>query len=95
MSKTPINTIPGIGKTFTQDFARIGYHFVEDFDGKKPEGIFELLLQTNKKLGHKTSKNYLYVIRMIVYYANGGDEKNKLKWNYWKDKKFTTRYQDY
>jgi Pathogenicity locus len=84
MSETLITIIPGIGKTFAQDFARIGYHFIEDFEGKNVEVIFSLLVTVNEKENHKTSKSYLYVIRMICYYANGGRETEKLKWSYWK-----------
>jgi hypothetical protein len=85
MSETLIKIIPGIGKTFVKDFARIGLFFVEDFEGKKAEDIFETLVTANQKEDHKTSKNYLYVIRMIIYFANGGREKDKLKWNAWKN----------
>jgi hypothetical protein len=86
MSETLITKIPGIGKTFAKDFALVGYNFIEDFEGKKAETIFELLVKANTKENHKTSKNYLYVIRMISYYAKGGRETEQLKWSYWKDK---------
>jgi hypothetical protein len=85
MSETSITVIPGIGKTFAKDFARIGYSFIEDFENKDAETIYNLLVTANIKENHKTSKNYLYVIRMIIYYAGGGREKDKLKWNHWKD----------
>lgn len=83
--KTPITTIPGIGKTFAKDFARIGMHCVEDFQGKQADDVFETLAIANQQDNHKTSKNYLYVIRMIIYYAGGGRDTDKLKWSFWKD----------
>jgi Pathogenicity locus len=85
MSETLLKTVPGIGKTLVKDFARIGLYFVEDFETKVAEEVFEDLCQANLLENHKTSKNYLYVIRMLIYYANGGREDEKIKWNYWKD----------
>lgn len=84
MSKTAITIIPGIGKTFAKDFARIGLHCVEDFQNQRAETVFEALVLANNTVGHNTSKNYLYVIRMVVYYAQGGRDPDRLKWNLWK-----------
>ncbi len=77
--------IPGVGKTLTEDFARIDMHYIKDFENGNDIQIFEKLSKKNLELNHKTSKNYLYSIRMIIYYANGGRENGKLKWNVWKD----------
>ena len=85
MPKTAITTIPGIGKTFAKDFARIGLHCVEDFKAKHSDAVFEALAIANQQDNHKTSKNYLYVIRMVIYYAEGGRDLDKLKWSFWKD----------
>ena len=85
MSKTPLTVIPGIGKTFAKDFARIGLLCVEDFVAKRAEAIFDALAIANQQAMHKTSKNYLYVIRMVIYYAEGGRDVDKLKWSFWKD----------
>lgn len=82
---TPLTKIPGIGKTFVEDFKRIGITTVEQLQGKKPGSLYLQLHEINKLDNHKTSKLYLYVIRMAVYYANGGRDEEKLKWNYWKD----------
>jgi hypothetical protein len=79
-----VTEIPGIGKTFAKDFARIGLHSVEDFKGETPEDIFIRLSAANATEDHNTSKNYLYVLRMVIYYANGGRDPNKLKWAAWK-----------
>jgi Pathogenicity locus len=85
MSETPIIIIPGIGKTFTKDFARIGLFFVEDFETKIAEQVYQALYAVNEKQNRSTSRNYLYLIRMIIYYAKGGREVAKLKWNYWQE----------
>jgi Pathogenicity locus len=82
---TRLTTIPGIGKTFENDFARIGITTVEALEGADPEKVFAQLSFANGKADHKTSKNYLYVIRMAVYYASGGRAAGKLKWSAWKD----------
>jgi hypothetical protein len=85
MAKSDLLTIPGIGRTFVEDFARIQIHSVQDLVGCDPEELFRSLSQANAAVKHKTSKNYLYVIRMAIYYANGGRNPEKLKWNAWKD----------
>jgi Pathogenicity locus len=85
MDETSLTIIPGIGKMFVKDFARIGLHFVEDFENKDADIVFQTLVKANLKENHKTSKSYLYVIRMIIYYAQGGREADKLKWNAWKN----------
>jgi predicted ATP-binding protein involved in virulence len=85
MSETLLITVPGIGKTLVKDFARIGLYFVEDFETKIAEEVFQALYEVNELENHSTSKNYLYVIRMLIYYANDGREDEKIKWNYWKD----------
>jgi adenine-specific DNA glycosylase len=82
---TKLTTIPGIGKTFEKDFARIGINNIEDLVGANPEEVFARLSFINTADHHKTSKNYLYVIRMVIYYANGGRGAEKLKWSAWRD----------
>lgn len=77
--------IPGIGKTFVRDFSRINVFSIDDLAGKNPDNLYKELCRENQKEANKTSKNYLYVIRMAVYFANGGREKEKLVWNVWKD----------
>ncbi len=80
-----LKVIPGIGKTFVNDFLRIGIREIKDLKNKSPEILFKKLQMENEKLGHKTSKNYLYILRMAVYYAGGGRDPEKLKWNVWKE----------
>jgi hypothetical protein len=85
MTKTPITKIPGVGKTLAIDFAQIGLYFVEDFVSKNPEKVYQDFVAAKKSEHRKTSKNYLYIIRMVCYYAQGGRDAQKLKWNAWKD----------
>lgn len=80
-----LRAIPGIGRTFEHDFARIGITRIAQLRGRSPERLFRKLADTNAQEGHPTSKNYLYVIRMAVYYADGGRDPEKLRWNAWKD----------
>jgi hypothetical protein len=80
-----LTEIPGVGKTLERDFGRIGITGVEQLAGKNPADLYMLLKMANDAEDHKTSKNYLYVIRMCVYYAEGGRDLEKLKWNAWKD----------
>jgi hypothetical protein len=83
---TKLTSISGIGKTFEKDFARIGVSELEQLQGVKAEEVFARLTFVNTADHHKTSKNYLYVIRMVVYYADGGRDPSKLKWSAWTDK---------
>jgi hypothetical protein len=79
-----LTEIPGIGKTFELDFARIGIRSVSQLKGKSAENLFMELQMANTAEYHKTSKNYLYVIRMCIYFAEGGRDSLKLKWSAWK-----------
>ncbi len=82
-----MDSIPGIGRTFIKDFARIGVTRMAQLRSEKAETLFEKLIAANAAVGHPTSKNYLYVIRMAVYYADGGRDPEKLRWNAWTDAK--------
>jgi hypothetical protein len=82
---TRLTEIPGIGKTFEKDFARLGISSVEQLSGKDADGLFLEFQMANAAEDHKTSKSYLYVIRMCIYHANGGRDPAKLKWAAWKD----------
>lgn len=84
-SSSDLRQIPGIGRTFVKDFARIGVTSVAQLRHADPERLFARLEEANTAERHPTTKNYLYVIRMAVYYANGGRHPEKLRWNAWKD----------
>jgi nucleotidyltransferase/DNA polymerase involved in DNA repair len=59
-----VTEIPGIGKTFEEDFARLGISSVEQLADKDADGLFLELQLASDAEDHKTSKNYLYVIRI-------------------------------
>lgn len=71
MAKSNLIDIPGVGKTFVKDFARIHIFSISDLIDQDANQLFLALCRANEMAYHKTSKNYLNVIRMAVYYANG------------------------
>ncbi len=82
-TKSPLQQIPGIGPSITQDLNNIGIHTIADLKGKNPYTLYELS-------NHFTSKTQdrclLYVFRLAVYYAeNNIHEPEKLKWWFWQD----------
>lgn len=84
--KTDLITIPNVGKNTKQDLLNIGITCVEDLKGKNPK---ELYLQDCQYKKYQEDRCQLYVFRMAVYYAEHKElEKEKLKWWYWKDKKY-------
>jgi Pathogenicity locus len=88
MSKSDLILLPGIGKTFVKDFGRIGLVCLADFKGKDAQNLFELLRVANERDKHATSKNYLYVLRYVVYCAAtppGKRQPELMKWSAWKD----------
>ena len=59
---------------------------VEELVGRSPEELFEL---NCKFKGFRDDPCALYVFRLAVYYAgNPVRDPAKLKWWYWKDKKY-------
>ena len=86
-TKNDLLQIPGIGKTFLTDLSRISVRSINQLSGKSPELLFKKLKQKNEAESHNTSKNYLYVLRMAIYYANGGRDEKLLKWSAWSDTK--------
>lgn len=78
MTKSNLLDIPGIGKTFVKDFARINIYSISDLADQNADQLFLDLCRSNEMVAHKTSKNYLYVICMVVYHTNGGRNESKL-----------------
>ena len=84
--KTDLLTIPNIGKKTKGILLRIGITCVEDLKSKNPE---ELYLKDCEIKKYKEDRCQLYLFRMAVYYAEHDfHDKEKLKWWYWKDKKY-------
>jgi DNA polymerase/3'-5' exonuclease PolX len=74
--------IPGIGKSIALDLEALGIRTVAALKGKNPERLYAL---HNKRVGRVEDRCLLYTFRCAVYYAEGGTDKEKLKWWNWKD----------
>ena len=86
MKSSDLTKIPGIGKRIEQHLHNIGIMCIADLVGKNPE---ELYLQDCAFKGFQEDRCALYVFRLAVYYAeNETHDPEKLKWWYWKDKKY-------
>ena len=78
-----LQTIPGVGKSISQDLVDIGIKSVSDLKGKNPEVLYE---KSNRLAGAKQDRCLLYVFRCAVYFAEHTKHNpEKLKWWYWKD----------
>jgi hypothetical protein len=81
-----LQTIPGIGKACAADLWNIGVRRVSDLAGKNPQKLYDKL---NTLSGVRHDPCMLYTFRCAVYYATEKTHKSeKLKWWYWKDKKY-------
>jgi len=81
-SENSLTLIPGIGKSIAKDLNSIGILSVSDLKGKDPEKLYD---KSNKQAGCIQDRCLLYAFRCAVYFAEGGEEKEKLKWWNWKD----------
>jgi hypothetical protein len=77
-----LTEIPGVGKSIARDLKNLGIYEVKDLKNKDPEKLYEL---SNNLAGVRQDRCLLYVFREAVYYAEGGRDKEKLKWWNWKD----------
>jgi len=86
MKKTELTSIPYVGKRTKKALLNIGITCVEDLAGKDPEALF---VEDCLAKGFQEDKCELYVLRMAVYYADHTEwDEEKLKWWYWKDRKY-------
>ena len=85
---TSLREIPGIGERMETHFRNIGVSCVEELVGRSPEELFELNCKF-KGFRDDPCALYVYVFRLAVYYAeNPVRDPAKLKWWYWKDKRY-------
>ena len=63
MAKSNLLEIPGIGKTFARDFARINIFSISELADQNADELFLDLCRAHEMVDHKIRKNYLYVIR--------------------------------
>lgn len=82
MDSKVLTTIPGVGKSISNDLQNIGINSVNDLIRKDPEKLYKL---SNEYVGQTQDRCLLYVFRCAVYYADGGRDPQKLKWWNWKD----------
>ncbi len=81
-----LQKIPGVGPNIAADLEAIGIHSVDDLRGKDPEALYA---RDSLQKGFTEDKCQLYVFRCAVYFAETDDpEPEKLKWWYWKDKRY-------
>jgi hypothetical protein len=87
-----LQKIPAIGKACSLDLYNLGMRKISDLKNQNPAVLYD---QLNTLSGMKHDICMLYTFRCAVYYASkkNHDEK-KLKWWYWKDKKFDNKYLD-
>ena len=82
--KTPLQTIPGVGKNMAGHLEALGVTCVEELVGKDPETIYTL--DRTRFPGEKLDRCCLYVYRLAVAFAEGrADTAEKQKWWYYKD----------
>jgi len=79
-----LTTVPGVGKSIARDLENIGIQRVKDLKRKDPEKLYR---RSNAYAGTTQDRCLLYVFRCAVYFAEGGRNKEKLKWWNWKDTK--------
>jgi hypothetical protein len=81
-----LQRIPGIGKACAQDLWLIGIKRTEDLRNQNPKHLYDRL---NLLTGATHDVCMLYTFRCAVYYATAKNpEPEKLKWWYWKNKKY-------
>jgi nucleotidyltransferase/DNA polymerase involved in DNA repair len=79
-----LQTIPGIGKSISEDLYDIGIKSIDDLEGKDPEELFN---KSNKLVGAIQDRCLLYTFRCAVYFAETkSPDPELLKWWNWKDK---------
>ncbi len=84
--KTDLTTIPNVGEKTKQSLQNIGIMCVEDLRGKSPEELYDKDCFVK---GFQEDRCQLYLFRMAVYYAEHDCwEEEKLRWWYWKDRKY-------
>jgi Pathogenicity locus len=81
-----LQTVPGVGKSISNDLWNIGIRSIKDLARKSPTLLYEKLSQFR---GIRQDMCVLYTFRCAVYFASETrPQKKKLKWWYWKDKTY-------
>ena len=72
-----LREIPGVGRETEIDLLELGIDAVDQLVGENPEVLFDRL---TVQQGGYTDRCNLYVYRCAVYYAEGGRDRELLKW---------------
>jgi nucleotidyltransferase/DNA polymerase involved in DNA repair len=82
-----LTIIPGVGRAIATDLYNIGIRHIDDLKGKDPQELYD---NSNQFAGCVQDRCLLYVFRCAVYFAEtptDKQDKEKLKWWTWKEKK--------
>ena len=83
MPNDDLQSIPGVGKSLSQDLRDLGYHAVQELKGEDPEKMYRDLMDLR---GEHIDRCVLYVFRCAVYYASNTEyDPALLKWWNWKE----------
>jgi hypothetical protein len=77
-----LRRIPGVGASVAMDLWELGMRGVDDLRGRDPEELYE---RHCEQKGMRVDRCMLYVLRCAVYYAEDGDQPEKLLWWNWTD----------
>ena len=78
-----LQSIPGVGKSLSQDLVDLGYSRVDELKTEDPEMMYQNLIALR---GYHIDRCVLYVFRCAVYFASHEThDKELLKWWNWKD----------
>lgn len=84
-NKDPLQVIPGIGPSMSQDLRDLGIVRVSDLKTRSPKAMYESL---SKLRNVQQDRCVLYVFRCAVYYAqNAVHDPDLLKWWNWTDER--------
>ena len=79
-----LQTIPGVGKSISNDLYLMGFRSIKDLKNRNPEKLYNDFC---KLVGHNVDRCLLYTFRCAVYFAlNKKHDPNLLLWWSWKDK---------
>ena len=79
-----LTQIPGVERSVADDLIQMGITSTTDLRNKDAEKLYS---KSNRQFGSVQDRKLLYVFRCAVYYASTEvHDKEKLKWQNWKDK---------
>ncbi|UCH85873.1 MAG: pathogenicity locus [Candidatus Latescibacterota bacterium] len=83
-SKTPLESLPGIGPNLAKDLIDLGFNNPSDLRGQDPEAMFSELCDLR---GQKIDRCVLYAFRCAVYCSGTeAPDPELMKWWNWMDR---------